>query len=159
MGDVLAAINVAAEGMSLCVKAISAIKKFSDNVRSAASTLVMMLKRLERTRNLLELLRVALTELRQTSFSDMALALDGELIKATLQNVLRLASNTVDGQTQIGVYNRIRWAFSMSTTKQLLGQLETQEKDLLDVLMVVTAYGQLLSDPFSTMTRHNLLTP
>jgi hypothetical protein len=137
MAEVLPAITIAVEGFSLCVKATSVLNKFSRDAKAAQQDLVDILQRVERTKNLLELVRVALVELKNTGISDLSLALDGQGMQATLNDVLQLAAVTAAGQAQLGVYKRLLWAVKKSTAKQLLRRLEGQERDLLGVLTAI----------------------
>lgn len=136
MIDPLTAVNLATEGLSICIKVISILKRYASAVKNVKQELVDLLKRVEHMRNLFGLLRsLSLTlELHKTQQSLMQLEIDKKEYEQTMEDLLSLASEVVAKKTFFaGLY----WGTKKNAAVRLTEKLRHQEEQIINVVTII----------------------
>jgi len=144
MGDVLTGVSVAAESLSLCVRAIVVLRRFYVTAKGARDELNHILQLVGRTRNRIELMKVTLIELRKSpNGSNTAIAASFvsacDRLNETLEELVREASNVVEGDSRLGIARRLKWSMRESRVGEIIQRLEQQEKEVRDSYVLINS--------------------
>lgn len=147
MIDPVSAAGLATESICILVKVISALKRFAEAVKEARKDLISLLHHTEGVKNMFQLLNIALLELRKTAFHDMELAIDTSRCKETLKKLQALAAEVINKKATLGIIEKLNWATKKQKAKALCGEMAEQEKEIINVLMVVNRYAGVHGGP------------
>ena len=134
MVDPLSIVGVAEEGVSICIKVISILKRFISTVKNAKKDMIHLLKRVERIRNVLALLRYLMLELIKTSQRDMQLAMDISECEATMKDLMQLVNEVVAGRQQ---FVSFYWAAKKSAADKMVLRLREEEGHIMNIVTLI----------------------
>jgi len=159
MAEILAALSISTEGLSLCVRAIAAIKKLSTEVRDARANINTVLNLLGRMRNRLELVRVTLLALRDQNGDAGILSAFisfSQGLNSALQKVHQETSCIVEGASRISIAKRLTWALNRTRIQELILLLERESRQLIDEFTILNSY---VLAPLPHLSSHLVLLP
>ncbi|KAK5941952.1 hypothetical protein PMZ80_005903 [Knufia obscura] len=125
------------------IDVVKLLKGVAETVKDAREDLGELLRRSERTRNILELLRITSRELDKTRFRDMNLAMDLTKFEQTMKQLLNFARDVVGKKAKVGLAVRLNWVTKKSEVKVLSDRMAEHEREILDVLMIVNTASTL----------------
>lgn len=146
MGDVLTAISIGLEGLSLCVKAITLLKKFFTSVKHAREELNSIVSLVEKAKNRLELIKLTLVELRTLSEPGITSTFVGACshLNSTLEELVQDASAVVGGQPRLGVAKRLKWSMEKHKAEDIIRRLKEQEEAIAESFLVINLWATTL---------------
>ncbi|EXJ65398.1 hypothetical protein A1O7_01739 [Cladophialophora yegresii CBS 114405] len=140
MPDTLTVMSLATESLSICIKVVSILKQYASAVKTVKKDLVALLKRVERMRNVLGLLRSLALELSKTSQKSVQLEIDRAECENTMDELLTLAKE-VEAKKQI--MSGLSWGAKKSSAAKLTRELREIEEDIINVVTVVGTTSSL----------------
>ena len=147
MAEVLAALSLTAESISICLKLISLFRKFYAAVKDTRDDLNGLVKLIGKTRNTLEFMRVSLVELRGSEdprlMSAFIIAEDG--MREALRKLLAVFSSVAEGESRLGVATRLKWSIKKTVVQELSQHLEAEERGAMNAFIMITTC--VLIDP------------
>jgi hypothetical protein len=114
IAEVLAAIAIATESTSVCAKAISALKRFTRDTKTADQDLHEILSCVQRSRNLLDILRAGLIKIKNSELADFDNVVSVQGFNQTIDEILDLAKTIAQGEAQISIVRRMTWSLRRS---------------------------------------------
>ncbi|KAI3320736.1 hypothetical protein HD806DRAFT_506039 [Xylariaceae sp. AK1471] len=129
MADIIGAIGLATQLASLCVTAISALKRFTK----------------DRSHNLLDIIRAALIETKKSNIEEFNIVISVDGFRETVNEILKLAKDVVRGEARLSLVRRVTWSLQKSRTARLVERLEDHEKELVNLITVINVIAQLRS--------------
>jgi hypothetical protein len=137
MADIIGAIGIATQLASLCVNTISALKRFTKDMRSAESDLAEVLTRVQRSHNLLDIIRTILIETKNSNVEEFNVVISVDGFRETVNEILQLAKDVVRGEARLSIVRRVIWSLQRSRTVRLVERLEQHEKELVSLISVI----------------------
>ncbi|KAI0859947.1 hypothetical protein F4860DRAFT_237810 [Xylaria cubensis] len=145
MADIIGAIGLATQLASYCIQAISALKRFTEDVRSAESDLAEVLMRVQRSHNLLDIIRAALIEIKNSNAREFGVAISVDGLRETVNDILKLAQDVARSEARLSLIRKVTWSLQKSRKARLVERLKDHEKDLLNLITAVNVIAQLRS--------------
>lgn len=143
MAEILAAIAIATESTSVCVKAISALKRFTRDTKTADQDLHDILSCVQRSRNLLDILRAGLIKIKDSDLADFDNVVSVDGFNQTIDEILDLAKTIAQGEAQISIVRRMTWSLRRSHSLRLVERLKAHENDLVQMANMINLYVYL----------------
>jgi hypothetical protein len=137
MMDPISASSLAIELTIICVHAIRQIKKAVETVKKVRQDLLELLSRTERMRNILELLRTLLRELRNTPHRDMEIILNDSACRQTMRELEALANKIASTHFSSSILAGAQWLSHRSKAIEMVEKLRSQETDIVNVLVII----------------------
>jgi len=137
MAEIIGAIGIATESASLCVKAISALKRFTKDMRSAESDLAEVLTRVQRSHNLLDIIRAALIEIKNSNVEEFDVVISVDGFRHTLDDILKLTKDVVKRHARLSVVRKVTWSLQRSRSVKLVERLKDHEEELVNLITAI----------------------
>ncbi|KAI0873246.1 hypothetical protein GGS24DRAFT_517778 [Hypoxylon argillaceum] len=145
MADVIGAIGLATQLASSCIKAISALKRFTKDVKSAESDLAEVLTRVQRSHNLLDIIRAALIEIKKSNAEEFSVVISVDGFRETIDEILTMAKDVSRGEARPSLVRRVTWSLQKSRKSMLVERLKDHEKELINLVTAIHVVAQLRS--------------
>ncbi|KAJ2989685.1 hypothetical protein NUW58_g3340 [Xylaria curta] len=145
MADIIGAISLATQLASLCIKAISTLKKFTKDVRSAESDLAEVLTRVQQSHNLLDIIRAALIEIKNSNAKEFSIVISVDGFRETVDEILKLAKDVLRSEARLSLIRKVTWSLQKSRKARLVERLKDHETELLNLITTVNVIAQLRS--------------
>ncbi|KAI1750409.1 hypothetical protein F4782DRAFT_250534 [Xylaria castorea] len=145
MADIIGAISLATQLASYCIKATSALKRFTEDVRSAESDLAEVLMRVQRSHNLLDVIRAALIEIKNSNAEEFGVLVSVDGLRETINDILKLAKDGARSEARLSLIRKVIWSLQKSRKARLVERLKDHEKELLNLISAVNVIAQLRS--------------
>ena len=150
--DPLSVVSLTAEGLSICVKVISILKKYASAIKHVKTDILELIKRVERIRNVSGLLRMFSLELWKTKYSSMQIEIDEAEYMKALNQLKALAE---DVETKSPIAAGLFWGSKKSTAQALIKRLRELEDDIVHVVSIIGAYDCSSSLHCHALTRQD----
>lgn len=137
MADVIGAIGLATQLASSCIKAISALKRFTKDVKSAESDLAEVLTRVQRSHNLLDIIRAALIEIKKSNAEEFSVVISVDGFRETIDEILTMAKDVSRGEARPSLVRRVTWSLQKSRKSMLVERLKDHEKELINLVTAI----------------------
>ncbi|KAI0454234.1 hypothetical protein F5B21DRAFT_245680 [Xylaria acuta] len=145
MADIIGAIGLATQLASYCIKAIRALKRFTKDVKSAENDLAEVLTRVQRSHNLLDIIRAALIEIKNSNAEEFGIAISVDGLRETMNDILKLAKDVARSEARLSLIRKVTWSLQNSRKARLVERLEGHERELLNLIIAVNVIAQLRS--------------
>lgn len=88
-----------------------------------------LLSRIEKVKAANDILRLYLVELKKSNIKDLshAIRFDERTFDDTIAQILNIVSKAADGQSRLGVIQRLTWVTQKGNTQRLLQSLEEEQ--------------------------------
>ena len=123
MIDPVSATSLAVELTAICIK--------------AREDLLELLNRTERMRNILEVLRTLLLELARKPHRDMAIGLNTDACRRTMNELQSLADKIAGTKLAHPLLGVVQWARYKGEAMELVAKLRSQETDVVNTLVII----------------------
>lgn len=137
MIDPVSATSLAVELTAICIKVVKQLKETIETMKKAREDLLELLNRTERMRNILELLRTLLLELARTPHRDMAIGLNTEACRRTMDELQSLADKIAGTKLAHPLLGAVQWARYKGEAMELVTRLRSQETDVVNTLVII----------------------
>ncbi|KAK4211888.1 hypothetical protein QBC37DRAFT_319334 [Rhypophila decipiens] len=126
--DPASAIGLVSDGLALCSKVITELKKFAQ----AETHLKSLIQHVERVRQSTELLLVVIPEITKAGYGDLSLVLEpyAQQLGPLVKTILARAADIVAGQPKLGFARRLKWTLTSSATEDLVASLDGIEAQI-----------------------------
>ncbi|KAI0466080.1 hypothetical protein F4859DRAFT_337086 [Xylaria cf. heliscus] len=145
MADIIGSIGLATQLVCCCIKAINALKRFTKDVRSAESDLSEVLTRVQRSHNLLDIIRAALIEIKNSNAEEFGIVISVDGLRETVNEILKLAKDVARSEARLSLIRKVTWSLQKSRKARLVERLKDHEKELLNLITAVNVIAQLRS--------------
>lgn len=137
MIDPVSAASLAVELAAVCVRVFKVIKKTIEARKKIKGHLLELLNRVERMRNILELLRCLLREISKTEHRDLAINLNEEGCRRTMKELQVLADKLARTNLTSQFLAGIQWQKNETEAKELVIKLQNQEQEIVNILVMI----------------------
>ncbi|KAI6778763.1 uncharacterized protein J7T54_005866 [Emericellopsis cladophorae] len=144
--EVLSAVAVATESASLCVKAITALKRFSNGFSTASEDLENVMLRVKHANNLLDIIRGLLIELKTSNVQEYNVIIPVEGLRVTLNEILDMAGNFTRQEARLSWFRKASWSIHRSRSLRLVQRLEQHQRELLEIINMIHVLYNVRSD-------------
>lgn len=137
MIDPVSAASLAVELAAVCVRVFKVIKKTIETRKKIRGHLLELLNRVERMRNILELLRCLLREISKTEHRDLAINLNEEGCRQTMKELQVLTDKLARTNLTSQFLASIQWQTNETEAKELVIKLQNQEQEIVNILVMI----------------------
>ncbi|KAM7210912.1 hypothetical protein V8F06_013712 [Rhypophila decipiens] len=139
--DPASAIGLVSDGLALCSKVITELKKFAQ----AETHLKSLIQHVERVRQSTELLFVVIPEITKAGYGDLSLVLEpyAQQLGPLVNTILTRAAEIVAGQPKLGFARRLKWTLTSSATEDLVVSLDGIEAQIRHQVGLLTLWASM----------------
>lgn len=137
MIDPLSAAALAAELATACVKTVKVIKGIIEATKKIKGNLIELVDRVERMRNILELLRSLSRELDKTVYRKMSLNLNADKCRQTMNELGFLADKLATINENSHFLAGFHWKHYEKDIIGLVEKLRHQEQEIVNILTFI----------------------
>ncbi|KAI9681710.1 MAG: hypothetical protein M1822_007062 [Bathelium mastoideum] len=145
MVDGLGAAGLAIESLCTCIKAINLLKHYAESVKNARQDVQKIIFKIEKLKNLFELMRTTLLQLRGTKFEGMELEIHEQELHDTMNELLTLAEGIYQGNSHMSTWTKMKWPSKKDKMGRMISRLQEQEDEVMKVILLIQTQTSIIT--------------
>lgn len=135
--DPISAITFANECIGICMGVAKITKRVIEAVRNLRDELLQIVRRAERMRNILTIVKGIAQRLQASNHRDLLIAINKEACMETIDELHKLASKIAESRQRNRLIAGLQWSQQRSTAEQLCTRMQKQEEEMIEVIQLI----------------------